>query len=190
MPLNPVHLNQLPRRLRFVFLLLVWAGRCNRSCLQRFRWNLVQPISKETRKYLATVPNRFDFIFTPTHGSWLNIIESLFAKMTKTFLRGIRVNSKNELKQRILKWVEELNEAPVVFRWKWGIDKISLYEKPNSEQRKGYPFFSSSRRLSEVVITSNSVLSIIALQRYPMLTWYSARYNEQLNSNVIQSNYW
>ena len=64
-------------------------------------------ISKETRKYLATVPNRFDFIFTPKHGSWLNIIESLFAKMTKTFLRGIRVNSKDELKQRILKWSEE-----------------------------------------------------------------------------------
>jgi len=83
-------------------------------------------ISKETRKYLATVPNRFDFIFTPKHGSWLNIIETLFAKMTKTFLRGMRVNSKNELKQRIRKWIEELNEAPVVFRWKWGLDKISL----------------------------------------------------------------
>ena len=82
-------------------------------------------ISKETRKYLATVPNRFDFVFTPTHGSWLNIIESLFAKMTKTFLRGIRVNSKGELKQRILKWIEELNESPVVFRWKWRLNTIS-----------------------------------------------------------------
>lgn len=82
-------------------------------------------ISKETRKYLATVPNRFDFVFTPTHGSWLNIIESLFAKMTKTFLRGIRVNSKDELKQRILKWIEELNESPVVFRWKWRLNTIS-----------------------------------------------------------------
>ena len=35
------------------------------------------PISKETRAYLATVPNRFAFTFTPTHGSWLNLIESL-----------------------------------------------------------------------------------------------------------------
>lgn len=82
-------------------------------------------ISKETREYLATVPNRFDFVFTPTHGSWLNIIESLFAKMAKTFLRGIRVNSKDELKQRILKWIEELNESPVVFRWKWRLNTIS-----------------------------------------------------------------
>ena len=82
-------------------------------------------ISKETREYLATVPNRFDFVFTPTHGSWLNIIESLFAKMSKTFLRGIRVDSKDDLKQRILKWIEELNESPVVFRWKWRLDTIS-----------------------------------------------------------------
>ncbi len=83
-------------------------------------------ISKETRKYLSTVPNRFDFVFTPKHGSWLNIIESLFAKMTKTFLRGIRVNSKDGLKQRILKWIKEINESPVVFRWKWGLESISL----------------------------------------------------------------
>ena len=82
-------------------------------------------ISKETRKYLATVPNRFEFIFTPTHGSWLNIIESLFAKMAKTFLRAIRVDSRDELKQRILKWIDEVNSTPVVFRWKYGLDQIS-----------------------------------------------------------------
>ena len=34
--------------------------------------------SKETQAYLATVPNRFDFVFTPVHGSWLNLIETLF----------------------------------------------------------------------------------------------------------------
>ena len=81
-------------------------------------------ISKETRRYLATVPNRFEFIFTPTHGSWLNIIECLFAKMAKTFLRAIRVDSKQELKQRILKWIDEINVTPVVLRWKYGLDQI------------------------------------------------------------------
>lgn len=83
-------------------------------------------ISKETRKYLASVPGRFEFAFTPTHGSWLNIIESLFAKMTKTFLRGIRVSSKGELKKRIYQWIQEINAAPVVFRWKWGLDSITV----------------------------------------------------------------
>jgi len=69
-------------------------------------------ISKETRAYLATVPNRFEFVFTPKHGSWLNIIESFFGKMAKTFLRGIRVSSKDELKARILRYIREVNETP------------------------------------------------------------------------------
>ena len=82
-------------------------------------------LSKETRRYLSKIPNRFEFIFTPTHGSWLNIIESLFAKMANTFLRGIRVKNKNELKQRITKWLQELNETPIVFRWKYGLNSLS-----------------------------------------------------------------
>lgn len=83
-------------------------------------------ISKETRGYLATVPNRFDFIFTPKHGSWLNLIETFFAKMTKTMLRGIRVSSRDELKERIETYLDEVNETPVVFRWKYGLDSISV----------------------------------------------------------------
>jgi hypothetical protein len=55
----------------------------------------------------------------------LNIIESLFAKMAKTFLCGTRVESKDDLKQRMSNWLKELNESPVVFRWKWGLDTIS-----------------------------------------------------------------
>ncbi|HSV30892.1 MAG TPA: IS630 family transposase, partial [Atribacteraceae bacterium] len=64
-------------------------------------------ISKETRAYLATVPNRFSFVFTPKHGSWLNLIESFFGKMAQSFLRGIRVTSKAELKERIFRYFEE-----------------------------------------------------------------------------------
>lgn len=83
-------------------------------------------ISKETRGYLATRPGRFEFIFTPKHGSWLNLIESFFAKMTRTMLRQIRVSSKEELKKRIEKYFDEVNQSPVVFRWKYGLDKISI----------------------------------------------------------------
>lgn len=75
-------------------------------------------LSKETRAYLATRPNRFKYVLTPTHGSWLNIVETLFGKMTRTFLRQIRVESKNELKERILLGIAEINEMPVVHRWK------------------------------------------------------------------------
>jgi len=83
-------------------------------------------ISKETKAYLKTVPNRFEFIFTPTHASWLNMIEMFFSKMARSFLRGIRVKSKEELKCRIMKYLDEINEIPTVFRWKWKMDEIAI----------------------------------------------------------------
>jgi len=75
-------------------------------------------ISKETMKYLASRPGRFIYVHTPKHGSWLNLVESAFSKMARTFLRHIRVSSKDELKERILKGIEEINSTPVVYRWK------------------------------------------------------------------------
>ena len=75
-------------------------------------------ISKETMAYLASRPGRFEYVHTPKHGSWLNLVESAFSKMARTFLRHIRVASLDELKQRILKGIEELNAHPVRFQWK------------------------------------------------------------------------
>ena len=75
-------------------------------------------ISKETMAYLATRPNRFVYVHTPKHGSWLNLIETAFSRMARTFLKQIRVRSREELKQRILQGVREMNQAPVVMRWK------------------------------------------------------------------------
>src|SRR6202166_2271496 len=59
-------------------------------------------VSKETQPYPATRPNRFKYGLTPKHGSWLNIVETLFGKMARTFLRHIRVRSWDELRERIL----------------------------------------------------------------------------------------
>ncbi|MEO6347319.1 MAG: IS630 family transposase [Aquaticitalea sp.] len=78
--------------------------------------------SKETMKYLATVPGKFVFVFTPTHGSWLNMIEMFFSKITRTFLRHIRVQNKQELKERIYQGISEINKEPVVFKWKYKME--------------------------------------------------------------------
>ena len=86
-------------------------------------------ISKETRAYLATRPNRFQYVLTPKHGSWLNIVETLFGKMARTFLRHIRVRSWGELRDRILQGIAEINAAPVVHRWK----KFDLLNPPSQD---------------------------------------------------------
>lgn len=91
--------------------------------------NLKVHTSEETRKYLATVPGRFEFVFTPKHGSWLNMVEGFFSKMTKQMLRGIRVKSKAELADRIYLYFDEVNAEPVVFHWKYNLDDIDVSEE-------------------------------------------------------------
>lgn len=91
--------------------------------------NLKVHTSEATRKYLTTVPGRFEFVFTPKHGSWLNMVEGFFSKMTRQMLRGIRVKSKEELTNRIYKYFAEINEEPLVFHWKYNLDDIDVSEE-------------------------------------------------------------
>jgi len=91
--------------------------------------NLKVHTSDETRRFLATVPGRFEFVFTPKHGSWLNMIEGFFSKMTRQMLRGIRVKTKDELIERMYKYFDESNEEPVVFHWKYNLDDVDVSEE-------------------------------------------------------------
>jgi transposase len=80
-------------------------------------------ISRETMGWLTAQPiGRFTFTFTPTHGSWLNIIEGFFSKLARSVLRHIRVNSKDELTQRLMAFINDVNHDPVVHTWHYKID--------------------------------------------------------------------
>ena len=77
-------------------------------------------ISRETRAWLVTrPPHRFEFTFTPTHGSWLNLIEGFFSKFARSVLRHIRVASKHELKERIMAGIDDVNRHPVIHTWSY-----------------------------------------------------------------------
>ena len=83
-------------------------------------------ISKETRAWIAAQPaGRFEFTFTPKHGSWLNLIEGFFSKLTRSVLRHIRVSSKQELKDRLMAAMEYFNAEPVVHTWTHRLDKAA-----------------------------------------------------------------
>ena len=77
-------------------------------------------ISRETQTWLAAQPNgRFEFTFTPKHGSWLNLIEGFFSKFARSVLRHIRVASKQELRQRIMAGIKDVNRYPVIHTWSY-----------------------------------------------------------------------
>ena len=83
-------------------------------------------ISKETRTWVADQPaGRFEFTFTPTHGSWLNLIEGFFSKLARSVLRHIRVTSKQELKDRIMAAIDDINRHPVVHTWSYKLDRAA-----------------------------------------------------------------
>jgi transposase len=83
-------------------------------------------ISKETRTWLAAQRDgRFVLVFTPKHGSWLNLVEGFFSKMARSVLRRIRVASKAELKQRILAYLDDLNREPVAHTWAYKLTKTA-----------------------------------------------------------------
>jgi len=83
-------------------------------------------ISKETKAWLANQPpRRFEFTFTPTHGSWLNLIEGFFSKLARSVLRHIRVTTKQELKDRILAAMDEFNRHPVVHTWSYKLGDVA-----------------------------------------------------------------
>ena len=80
-------------------------------------------ISKETKAWLAQQPaGRFEFTFTPKHGSWLNLIEGFFSKLARSALRHIRVASKKELKDRIMAAIDDINLNPVIHSWTYKLD--------------------------------------------------------------------
>ena len=109
----------------YVAFLRILDGRYPKGDLIRIVLdNVSVHTSAETRRYLATVPGRFEFVSAPRHGSWLNLVEGFFSKMTRQMLRGIRVSSKDELRERILRYFKEVNADPVVYRWKWNLSDI------------------------------------------------------------------
>jgi len=80
-------------------------------------------VSRETTSWLAAQPiGRFTFTFTPTHGSWLNLIEGFFSKLARSVLRHVRVTSKHELRERLMAFISDINREPVVHTWRYKID--------------------------------------------------------------------
>jgi transposase len=81
---------------------------------------------RETKAWLADQPvHRFEFTFTPHHGSWLNLVEGFFSKLTRSVLRHIRVASKQELKDRLILAVDYFNRDPVVHTWAYKLDRAA-----------------------------------------------------------------
>jgi transposase len=108
------------------FLKLINAAYPPATAIKLILDNHSAHISRETKTWLAAQPkHRFEFTFTPKHGSWLNLVEGFFSKLARSVLRHIRVTSKQELKDRLIAAIDYFNQNPVVHTWTYKLDKAA-----------------------------------------------------------------
>ena len=75
------------------------------------------------RNWLAKRP-RFHVHFTPTYGSWLNLVERWFAELTNKRIRRGAFRSVRELESAIREFIDVHNEDPKPFVWTRTADQI------------------------------------------------------------------
>jgi transposase len=75
------------------------------------------------RKWFAKRP-RFHVHFTPTYGSWINLVERWFAELTNKRIRRGVFRSVKELEAAIQEYIAVHNENPKPFVWTRTADQI------------------------------------------------------------------
>src|ERR1700733_12606325 len=75
------------------------------------------------RKWFAKRP-RFHVHFTPTYGSWINLVERWFAELTNKRIRRGVFRSVKELESAIREYIDVHNEDPTPFVWTKTADQI------------------------------------------------------------------
>ena len=83
------------------------------------------PIHKtpEVKRWLERHP-RFQVHFTPTSGSWLNMVERWFGELTaKKMKRGAHTSVSN-LERDVREWIATWNENPRLYVWVKTADQI------------------------------------------------------------------
>ena len=75
------------------------------------------------RKWFAKRPH-FHAHFTPTYGSWINLVERWFAEITNKRIRRGIFRSVKELEQAISEYIHVHNQAPKPFVWTRTADEI------------------------------------------------------------------
>lgn len=85
--------------------------------------NLAVHKTQEVRDWVAR-HWRFQLHFTPTHASWLNQVELWFSILVRQFLKNAVFNSRQELVDGLLRFIEAYNTRAKPFRWTYAADPL------------------------------------------------------------------
>lgn len=69
---------------------------------------------------------RIHFVYTPKHGSWLNVAESELSAMTRQSLNGRRIEMLEDLEQEIRAWADDINKLQRGVDWQMKVDDARI----------------------------------------------------------------
>jgi transposase len=101
--------------------------------------NYAKPKTEKVKRWLVR-HKRFKLHFSPTSSSWLNLIERLFAEITRQRIRRGVFHNVTELEAAIHEWIEHRNQDPKPFEW----------------IAKAKPFLASHRRAQKALAIVNA----------------------------------
>src|SRR6266567_4913386 len=89
---------------------------------------------------------RVRFHYTPTHASWVNMVECFFSILGKQGLSHSVHNSKRQLKEFLLNYIAHNNENPRPFAWTKGPEKLQRIIEATKEYQAAHPRKPRKRR--------------------------------------------
>ena len=69
---------------------------------------------------------RIQFIYTPKHGSWLNVAESELSALTRQCLKDRRIGKLNQLQEEIKAWATDINQTQRDVDWQMKIEDARI----------------------------------------------------------------
>jgi len=94
--------------------------------------------NEAAKQWLLRHP-RVHFHYTPTHASWMNLIECFFSILTRQALTQSVQRSKKDLKDFLLRYLKKYSENPTPFTWTKGPEHFQRIIEATKEYQAAHP---------------------------------------------------
>lgn len=93
----------------------------------------------EAAKHWLLAHPRVHFHYTPTHASWMNLIECFFSLLSKRALAHSVQRSKQDLKAHLLRFLDTYRQHPTPFTWTKGPEHFQRIITATKEYQAAHP---------------------------------------------------
>jgi transposase len=96
--------------------------------------------------------SRVHFHYTPTHASWMNMIECFFSILSRQALAHSVHHSKKDLKDFLLRYLKKYSENPTPFTWTKGPERFQRIIEATKQYQAAHPKQHKQRKAKTNII--------------------------------------